>query len=261
MKQQLGDMNQEPETVEAKTVEAETVEAETVETKKVEDQGVTQRPVLSVKVVLLTYGVLLLLAVGWGWIRGDMNVFVLDSHLRVWVPAVFVSRLYNMMLWVVCGVLGGVAGGLLVVFAGRVAVKHLEGFRRMQDAFASMLGEMTTAQIFFAAAASSLAEEALFRGAMMPSWGIWISSLVFAVLHAPAERRMLWWPFFAFLMGLGFGGLAMFFGHLWAPISAHFIINLLNLRKISDEAGKMRQLMRDRPGGSPQVSKPPDAAV
>lgn len=235
---QSGDMKRQPEIAEAET-EAETVESQ---------GGVTHRPVLSVKLVLLTYGVLLLLAVGWGWMRGDMNVFFLDSHLRVWVPAVFDSHLYNMMLWVTCGVLAGVVGGLLVVFAGRVAVKHLAGFRRMQDAFASMLGEMTTVQIFFAAVASAVAEEALFRGAMMPSWGIWVSSLVFAVLHAPAERRMLWWPFFAFLVGLGFGGLAMFFGHLWAPISAHFIINYLNLRKISDEAGKMRKRVGDRPG-------------
>lgn len=135
----------------------------------------------------------------------------------------------------------GIAGGLVVVWLSRVAVKHLESFRKMQDAFASMLGVMSGTQVFVAAAASAVAEEALFRGVMMESWGIWISSAVFGLLHAPADRRMVYWPLLAFFMGLGFGGLALVFGNILAPIAAHFTINLLNLRKISTHARTIKQ--------------------
>jgi hypothetical protein len=193
----------------------------------------SKRPVLNVRLVIIVYGALVLVAIGWGWLQGAPNVFVLQASpwWRFEGPPWLASA---------AAVGGGIAVGLLVVGLSRLGTRYLEGFRRMERAFAEMLGELTPLQIFAAAAASAIGEEALFRGAMLPSLGIWLSSGIFGVLHMAPDRRFRAWPVLAFLMGLAFGGLALSFGNLIAPIIAHFLINFLNLRSIAAKARAWR---------------------
>jgi len=82
------------------------------------------------------------------------------------------------------------------------------------------------------AACSSLGEELLFRGALMPWLGLPLSSLVFASLHIGPGRRFVPWTLMALALGIGFGYLARSTGSLGAPIAAHFTINFVNLRFI-----------------------------
>ena len=83
------------------------------------------------------------------------------------------------------------------------------------------------------AAASALGEEILFRGAMLDAWGLWVSSLVFALLHIPPKRSLWPWTVSALLLGLGFGVVTLATGNLGAAVAAHFVINLQNLRYIT----------------------------
>ena len=202
----------------------------------------TKGPTLSVRVVLLTYGALLVVAIGWGWLTHGPNVFFLPASETL--AATRVLRIPGLPAWAFRyggALVVGLTLGLVVVGASRLGVRYSNGLRGMQEAFASTLGEMSGAQVWVAAVASAVAEEALFRGAMLPTIGIWWSSAVFGILHTPMERRMRLWPVMAFVMGVGFALSAMAFGHLLAPMVAHFTINFLNLKEISREATRLKR--------------------
>jgi membrane protease YdiL (CAAX protease family) len=82
------------------------------------------------------------------------------------------------------------------------------------------------------AASSSIGEELLFRAVLQDRLGIGIATALFALAHFPAERDLWPWPVVALPMGLLFGGLYEWTGAALAPIVAHAVINLLNLRLV-----------------------------
>lgn len=76
---------------------------------------------------------------------------------------------------------------------------------------------------------SGVGEEALFRGALQPVLGIWLSSLLFGALHVGPDRRYLWWTAWAVGAGLLFGLLYAWTGGLLAPVVAHVSHNAATL--------------------------------
>lgn len=126
----------------------------------------------------------------------------------------------------------GFAVGLGVVWLTRVATRRFQWARDLHGSFRDLLGPLTGHEIMILALASSIGEELLFRGALLPWMGVWLQALVFALLHVGPERRFLPWTLSALVMGLAFGWLAEWTGSLGAPIAAHFAINYLNLRHI-----------------------------
>lgn len=127
----------------------------------------------------------------------------------------------------------GVLAGLLSVQAFRALQGRMVWLGELHREFSSIFGRPSSGELVLLAAASALGEEVLFRGAMLDAWGLWISSLVFALLHIP-PRASLWpWTVSAFVMGLGFGVLTLVTGNLGAAVAAHFVINLQNLAYIT----------------------------
>jgi len=126
----------------------------------------------------------------------------------------------------------GAALGLAVVGLTRLATRHFQWARDLHLSFRDLLGPLTGKEIVILALASSVGEELLFRGALMPWFGVWIQAGVFAVLHIGPGKRFLPWTLSAFVLGVAFGGLARWTGNLGGPIAAHFMINFLNLRYI-----------------------------
>ena len=129
--------------------------------------------------------------------------------------------------------LGGVAVGYGIVFLTRMAVHRYMWARRLHMDFRGLLGHLSARDVFVLALASSLGEELLFRGALLPWLGIWWSSAIFGLLHIGPGLRFLPWTASALIAGLLFGGLYMIAGDLGAPIAAHFTINYLNLGYIA----------------------------
>ncbi len=77
-----------------------------------------------------------------------------------------------------------------------------------------------------------LSEELLFRGVMLPAFGldtegVVISSLCFGVLHMSNLKQ---WPYvvWATIVGLMLGASAVFTGNLLVPIAAHIATNLVS---------------------------------
>lgn len=158
--------------------------------------------------------VALLLAAG----RGDPDLYRLGGSPDAWQLGLG-------------PVLGAALGGLVVALT-RVATRRFQWARDLHTSFKDLLGPLTFREIVILALASSIGEELLFRGALLPWFGVWIQAAVFAALHIGPGRRFLPWTLSALALGVAFGWLAQWTGNLGGPIAAHFTINFLNLRHI-----------------------------
>src|SRR6476620_9362904 len=171
------------------------------------------RPAL-VMVVYLGLGAA---ALAWGGLRGQPNVW----HLPGSEPAVFT------------GILGGLAAGLLLVFASRMALYRFEWARWLHRELRHLLSPLTDTEILVLAVASSVGEEMFFRGALLPAIGLLGSSAIFALLHIGPQARHLQWTARSFVVGLLFGAMFQWTGDLTGPVVAHFLVNFLNLRYLA----------------------------
>ncbi len=131
----------------------------------------------------------------------------------------------------------GVGVGVGVVGLTRLATRYFQWAKDLNASFRDLLGPLGGREIVILALASSIGEELLFRGALLPWLGLVIQAAVFALLHIGPGKRFLPWTASAFVLGAGFGVLAQETGNLGAPIAAHFMINFLNLRFIVGRPG------------------------
>ena len=150
--------------------------------------------------------------------RGDPDVYRLGGSPAAWK--------------LVSAPLLGIALGLIVVGLTRVATGRFQWARDLHTSFKDLLGPLTFREIVILALASAVGEELLFRGALLPWFGIWLQAAVFAALHIGPGRRFLPWTLSALVLGMAFGLLATWTGNLGGPIAAHFTINFLNLKFI-----------------------------
>ena len=134
--------------------------------------------------------------------------------------------------WLLAGPAVGVAAGLLIVLLTQQATRRYAWAKQLHNSFKDLLGPLTTRDIVILAAASSIGEEVLFRGALMPWLGLWVQAAIFACLHVGPGKKFAPWTLMALAMGVGFGLLARYTENLGAPIAAHFMINFLNLKFI-----------------------------
>lgn len=160
------------------------------------------------------YGGLALLGVAIGGLRGDWDIYR--------GPHSTTARL-------VISPLVGVAFGLAVVFLSRLAVHRFTWARRLHRDFRGLLGVLPPRDVLVLAIASAIGEELLFRGALQPWLGLWLSAAIFALLHIGPGLRFLPWTLSSLVVGLAFGVMANELGDLGAPIAAHFVVNYLNL--------------------------------
>jgi membrane protease YdiL (CAAX protease family) len=181
------------------------------------DQPSPAPPLSRASLVIGLYGAMALVGLVIAAGRGNPDVFRLGSPtalLLLAAPAM------------------GAALGLGVVGLTRLATQHFQWARDLHASFHDLLGPLTGREIFILALASSIGEEVLFRGALLPWLGVWIQAIVFALLHVGPGKRFLPWTLSALVLGIAFGWLAVWTGNLGGPIAAHFAINFLNLRYI-----------------------------
>lgn len=170
------------------------------------------------------YGLLALAAVGWCWFTDRESVF--------WIGAP--PTLDSVLAWSGVGAL--FAG--VVIIGSDLAAERFPIVRDMGGAFEDVLGDISWPEAFLLGLFSAFGEEMLFRGALLPSFGLIGSTVLFALVHWPMERRLFLWPFFAGAVGLAFGWAFETSGHLAGPIVAHFLVNFVNLGmlKYKDDA-------------------------
>ena len=164
----------------------------------------------------VAYGVLFAIAILWSHLRGDRPMFALPDPLEPFWSALI-----------------GTAAGLLVALLSQMSVSRFHWARRLEEEFARILGPLTMAEVVLLAFFSGVAEEAFFRGAMQPTAGYVLTSLIFGLLHIGPSKTYLPWTAMAVAMGFALGALYLWTGTLIAPILCHFLINTINLRRIS----------------------------
>ena len=171
-------------------------------------------------IISVAYGVLLAIAILWAWLRGDRPLFAASDPMEPGWSALI-----------------GTAAGLLVAFLSQLTVSRFTWARRLEEEFARLLGPLTMFEVVLLALLSGVAEEAFFRGAMQPSIGFVLTSLIFGLLHVGPSKTYLPWTAMALGMGFALGAMYILTGTLIAPILCHFLINTINLRRIALRAG------------------------
>jgi len=154
----------------------------------------------------------------WSTLRGHPNVWRIEGRAD---PQVVIGTLAGLMI------------GLGIVFASRLSLTRFEWARGLHRDLRHLLGPLPDAEIVVLSVASSLGEEIFFRGALMPVVGLVASSAVFALLHIGPKLRYLPWTVSSFVAGLMFGQLFLWSGDLTGAVVAHFTVNFLNLRHLS----------------------------
>jgi membrane protease YdiL (CAAX protease family) len=132
------------------------------------------------------------------------------------------------------GLLWGLGlGGLLA--ASSQAVTHWTAWgKRLSRLLTRLVGSLHPADALLLAALSSLAEELVFRGVVLPYAGLAASSLLFGLAHI-IPRQGLWpWSLWAVLAGVLLGWSALATDGLLAPILAHFTVNAVGLLLMSE---------------------------
>ncbi len=113
-------------------------------------------------------------------------------------------------------------------------------YERVRDLLGDPLSKLSGEEIVSLAGAAGVGEEVLFRGVLLAvtgPYGLWISSLVFALLHALTPAYFV----LASLMGLYLGWVQVNSQNLLAPILVHWIYDAVALHLL-----KRRILAEDR---------------
>lgn len=178
-----------------------------------------------VRLALLFYGVMALVALAWA---------VLEGRGLWFASAEAAAHGGNPLRDAVLGVL---AGGLVVALS-RLVTRHTGWGEALARTLARALGPLSVGECALLAAVSGGAEEALFRGALQPHVGLLAASALFAAAHFVPRRELLPWTAFAFLAGLLLGALFEGTGNLLAPIVTHALVNGVNLRFLTLHYGE-----------------------
>ena len=162
---------------------------------------------------LIVYGTLLglgmiTLAAAWtGILRGQ--------DLRAWFPRAH---------WLADVALGTLTGVLFALLAWQLldAVPALKQIERLIIRTLEMRALRYYHAVLFGLLAG-VPEEILFRGALQPTLGLLLTSIVFGALHAVTPAYFV----YASTAGVVLGVLADWSGALWMPITAHAVIDLV----------------------------------
>lgn len=110
------------------------------------------------------------------------------------------------------------------------AIKLLPSMTQCANDIKHWLGNISGNQVLLIALASGIGEELFFRGWLMNEIGLFLSSLIFGLVHLPPNRNWRLWPLFAFIIGLVLGTLCLWTNTLLFAVAAHAGINYLNLK-------------------------------
>jgi uncharacterized protein len=184
----------------------------------------SERPTVGPSPALLVaaaYSAVTLVAVAIGLFRGAPDIFVCEPIGR-FPGGAFGAHAVSLAL--------GLALAAFLVVATRWLVRTKPWAAALHEDLRPFARALGPEAIVVVALASSIGEEALFRGALVPAVGPIVSSLLFGVLHQLRGRSRIAWCLFATLVGLAFAYLFRFTGSLLGPLVAHAVVNAVNLR-------------------------------
>jgi CAAX protease family protein len=123
----------------------------------------------------------------------------------------------------------GLAFAILLVVGSRFSVQRYTWARRLHSELRPFASGLSGTGLVVLALLSSVGEELLFRSLLQPWMGLLPQALLFGLVHQlPGPSRWVW-AGWAFLVGLTFGAMFAWTGSLLGPLTAHALVNALNL--------------------------------
>lgn len=127
----------------------------------------------------------------------------------------------------------GVALGIGISISSGIVYRLWTKYRESADVYLELvLKPLTFLDLIWLGLLPGMSEELLFRGVMLPAFGLniiglSISSVCFGVLHLSGKEQ---WPYvvWATIVGFALGFSALATGNLLVPIVAHIITNLIS---------------------------------
>jgi membrane protease YdiL (CAAX protease family) len=162
-----------------------------------------------------------LAAIGVAWARVGQGRSVWSLQ-QPWLSSPLVARTAASLAL-------GMTLAVAVVLATPVLLERAQWARALHRELEPIVAPLSRLEVVVLALTSGLAEEVLFRGAMQPAVGLFITSLIFGAVHTGPKRVFVAWSLWAFVMGLAFGLIFELTGVLWGPILAHVMINERNM--------------------------------
>jgi len=172
-------------------------------------------------------------------VLGELAAIPLAFFIAWLWPDVGLQRIEWSRDGLVLGLLGAIPPGVFALWLLSPAGRKLPFVGRITSMLRELAGAtfqaLSPVQMVLIAAAAGFGEEILFRGALQPHLGIFITSLLFGLLHP----FTLTYAILVVLMGAYLGWLAEHGQGLLAPIVTHAVYNFIALSLIRREMQRM----------------------
>ena len=172
--------------------------------------------------------------------QGFQLLFLLIAFVITLIRGESISSIFSQpvrLLPVFLFLLVGIVSGFLLAHLIRISVFQESYNKTLKVVLGSNLG---TFDYFIIAMMSGVFEEILFRGVLQPMWGIWVTSIVFVLIHGyfnPFKRKTIPSALLLMCITLALGGIYIFYG-LIPAIAFHFGLNFAEMLRIRALAGK-----------------------
>ena len=157
---------------------------------------------------------------------GGVGVLLLHFFHDQSFTKVFSATPQNIFLQFFIGILYAIVSSAILVYL--LQKRMLDGTRYF---FAKLMKKYTIGikDILFLSFCAGVGEELLFRGAIQPWLGIWLTALLFNFLHGylnPQDKPLFIYGTVLLIVSGGFGYLMLHSGII-AAITAHFLIDVV----------------------------------
>lgn len=122
----------------------------------------------------------------------------------------------------------GLVIGVGIRIFSLVMIEALPGYAQvMERTVVDTLKGIDNWDLLLVSLPPAIIEELAFRGFLQPFIGVWLTSLVFAILHWGFVKELWAYGFHAFVISLLLGWVYIATGSLLTTMIAHFVNNLL----------------------------------
>ena len=140
----------------------------------------------------------------------------------------------------------GLLYGLMSALAVMLIMSH-PVMAKEEERYKHMLGPMNLRwrDIIFLSFCAGFGEEMFFRAFLQPITGIWLTSVIFVVLHGYLNpKRPIF--FYGFFLIFDIAGMGWLFDNIgpWTAVSAHFLIDVILLAHLGDSEECEETLLR-----------------
>ncbi len=169
--------------------------------------------------------------------RTQILVTIGVTALVLWLIAKLWLQLGSVSLlpwkWNVTTLSLGLGLGIFITFASSLVYRLWSAYRRSADFYLEfILKPLLWSDLIWVGLLPGLSEELLFRGVMLPAFGlnftaVVLSSLCFGILHLNGSQQ---WSYvvWATVVGIILGYSALVTGNLLVPVVAHIFTNLVS---------------------------------